>query len=181
MSDDDSELNNLLSQLESEEPISTALTPVEPAPGESAKQETTEPRQELIIAEPERIRSGVAAAEDDPFNIADFIQRFRADYELAHERLAVDRQRQIAANDLVFQRLQGGVATDIETESLFKGLASLTDSNGHLTRLMDSMSKLLSSAKPAFVINQNINNQSDPDELMKILQQDDEENPGGDK
>lgn len=179
MSDEDSELSNLLAELESEQPSSTALKTVDQPANNSSEHnndrvDEAAAHQELVIDEPVKPEA-VPINPDDPLDYTVFIQRFRQDYDLAASRVETDRQRMLAIMNTLYQRMQGGTATDIETESLVKLVASLSDTNGHFVKLMDSMSKLLSSAKPGLVINQNIGDQGDPEQLTKLLQQSEDE------
>lgn len=170
------ELNDLLAQLDDQDPPSTALTADAHISGEQAKAEPPRhPGQELMITEPIRPESVPTEAADPNIDYSLFIQQYLQDYKLASARIDTDRRRMVTIMDTLYRRVDGGQATDIETESLVKLIGSLSDTNGHFTRLMDSMSKVMSAAKPAMVINQNIGGQSEIPELTAILQQSDDD------
>lgn len=167
----DSELSDLLAELDSCE-THTIIEAPKPVPGEEASHDSEyPPRQELILKEPVRVKGGAPVPADDqpPIDYALFIGRFIEDYDLTADRITTDRQRMVTIMDMFYGRAVNGQATDIETESLVKLMGSLSDSNGHKVKLMDSMAKLLAAAKPGLVINQNFEGQDDPDELTRIL------------
>ena len=112
------------------------------------------------------------AAADEILNIQEFINRHRRDYMVASSYLRVDRGKIDTVVAMLMEKVRDGVAKGPEVESLVRALGELVKTNDTQVRLMDSHSKLISSAKSSIstIIQQSFGG-SEATELQKILQQ----------
>ncbi len=106
---------------------------------------------------------------DGALDIGTIIRYHNEHYEDIRRNLATDRGKADALVALLLGRVQAGGATDVETESLVKALEVLARTNDSAVRLLDSKSRLLTSAKSGLMIQQNMNINASPEDLQKIL------------
>lgn len=183
----DDDLQGLLEELE----IGPKVSEQEPSP---APEKSVKPPQEIqvppvpsphlpapVLESPESVDTTPAtdlfSAEDLPPGVADlqeFIRKHDHDYEETKTNLRTDRAKADEVVRILLERVGGGSASGQETESLVQAVKCLVDSNGHMVKLLDSKSKLLSATKGTAIIQQNFGGKADT-ELEAILTQQIEE------
>jgi len=106
----------------------------------------------------------------DIMDLEAIVRQHDRDYDETKDNIRADRTRMARITELLMDRVEDRSATTVETECLVTAAKALVDSNGHMVRLLDSKSKLLSSTKSAvqMLINQNINTGGN-DDLKDIL------------
>jgi len=115
--------------------------------------------------------------DSDLLNITDFVRQHERDYDAAKNNITRDRAKADQVVAILMQRVEDGGASNQETESLVQAVKLLIDSNGHLVRLLDSKSKLLTASRGSLrtLIQQNFGGSADSAGLEDILSQSVEE------
>lgn len=142
----------------------------EPAPVVNIIEPIDEFPPEIVPPKTEIVQTNTAV------NIQEFIDEFRDEAAEIAQKIEQDRVLSRMVVDHLMEKVQHDEASGVETEALVSALKVMADSNTARVRLLDSRSKLLSSAKPAFAIQQNFASGPSDEDLRKILDDDDEYN-----
>jgi hypothetical protein len=123
---------------------------------EPMKQELLGPESD----EPQVITSEVLVKStvEEVLDVKQLIKDHDKSYCAIQENLVRDRAKIDSVVSILLAKVEVG-ASSAETEALVKALAVLTDTNGHAVRLLDTKTKLMSSAKSTIAaLTQNIIN-----------------------
>lgn len=173
------ELQGILDELADQEPM-RPIVPVsesvqlniEPAPiGPVVEPQLSNPVP-VVVEEPPDLVFNDSQDSEDTFKVQEFLTTHERDYEETKRNIRNDRAKVDTVLQLLLQKVQAGGATAAETESLVAAAKALVDSNGHMVRLLDSKSKLLTSIKGNVTINNNNTAVANSGELVDLLSQD---------
>jgi len=154
------------------EPTSKKLLPPPPPPPPPILEDPKPIVEEEEKADTDLFKEENKSEQQGLIDIREFISNHNKDYEEAKCNLRTDRAKADELVRILMERVDGNDATGQETESLVQSIKCLVDSNGHMVRLLDSRSKLLSATKSSAstLIQQNFGDKSSS-ELEEMLTQ----------
>lgn len=145
--------------------------------------EPPKPSPALVSDLPEPPPSSLSAATSSAtfsnlIDIEKFVDSFEKDYQAISTDLVRDRAKVDQATNILFGRVETGVADKSETETLAKLLDTMVNSNGHRVKLLESKAKFLAATKSTVttLIQNNIDNGNgdDDESLVDLLSQNEE-------
>lgn len=141
---------------------------------EETKVETTEQNEIVNVNDSELIDNKESEPQSaiEALNVTKFIDKFHTDYEITLLSLNQDRAKLNELARILLEKVSNHSATGPETESCVKALQAMVDSAGHRVKLLDSMAKIMQSAKSTYstVIQQNFGSSEDNSQLIDLLQ-----------
>jgi hypothetical protein len=182
----DDDLQGMLEELEldseTEEPtkLEPDVEPVKPVVADPVPKPILDdpPPPPVLAPVPPTDLFDTESEPDELFDIRDFIKQHERDYGDAKGNIYRDRAKADEVVRILMQRVEDGGASNQETESLVQAVKLLIDSNGHLVRLLDSKSKLLTASRGGMktLIQQNFgrNENTDLEDLLSQTVDEDE-------
>jgi len=189
MVDIDDDLQGLLEDLDIGPEIDEPEPPVEKMPAVELPA-IPEPLEPLGAQLPAPILETPVAPSDEPdtdlfkeepgsqggIDIGAFIAQHDRDYTEVKGNLRADRAKADEIVRMLLERITNGTASSQETESCVQAVKLLVDTNGHMVRLLDSKSKLLTASKGSVntLIQQNFGGSDDLENILSQQLEDDD-------